>query len=67
MQHACVGIARHIFGPGLAVNGAPDLGDGAPVTPVPENGAGGQPHQSMQSCAVLNLCIALQGVFPSRS
>jgi len=28
---------------------------------------GGQPHSNMQPYAVLNFCIALQGIFPSRS
>ena len=28
---------------------------------------GGQPHQNMQPFLALNFCIALQGIFPSRS
>lgn len=30
------------------------------------NAGGGQPHNNMQPYTVLNYCIALQGVFPSR-
>jgi microcystin-dependent protein len=29
--------------------------------------SGGQPHQNMQPYLVLNFCIALQGIFPSRN
>jgi microcystin-dependent protein len=28
---------------------------------------GGQPHQNMQPYLVLNFCVALQGIFPSRN
>ena len=28
---------------------------------------GGQPHSNLQPCLVLNVCIALQGIFPSRN
>jgi len=28
---------------------------------------GGQPHTNVQPCLVLNFCIALQGIFPSRT
>jgi microcystin-dependent protein len=28
---------------------------------------GGQPHNNMPPCLVLNICIALQGIFPSRN
>ena len=31
------------------------------------NNGGGQPHPNMQPYLTLNLCIALQGIFPSRS
>jgi microcystin-dependent protein len=31
------------------------------------NAGGGQPHNNMQPYLVLNYCIALQGVFPSRN
>jgi microcystin-dependent protein len=31
------------------------------------NTGGGQPHNNIQPTLVLNFCIALQGVFPSRS
>jgi microcystin-dependent protein len=31
------------------------------------NAGGGQPHSNMQPYAVLNFCIALQGIFPSRN
>ena len=31
------------------------------------NAGGGQPHSNMQPYLVLNVCIALQGVFPSRN
>jgi len=28
---------------------------------------GGQPHQNLQPLLVINFCIALQGIFPSRN
>ncbi len=31
------------------------------------NQGGGQPHNNMQPYLVLNICIALQGIFPSRN
>jgi microcystin-dependent protein len=31
------------------------------------NAGGSQPHQNMQPFLVLNFCIALQGIFPSRN
>jgi len=31
------------------------------------NTGGGQPHNNMQPSLVLNFCIALQGIFPSRN
>ena len=31
------------------------------------NSGGGQPHNNMQPSLVLNYCIALQGIFPSRN
>jgi microcystin-dependent protein len=31
------------------------------------NNSGGQPHPNMQPYLVLNFCIALQGIFPSRN
>jgi microcystin-dependent protein len=32
-----------------------------------ENNPGGQPHPNLQPYLVLNLCIALSGIFPSRN
>lgn len=46
---------------------------GAPASPTPlvagtiGNQGASQPHQNMQPYQVLNFCIALQGVFPSRN
>jgi microcystin-dependent protein len=34
---------------------------------IPVSGGGGQGHQNMQPYLVLNVCIALQGIFPSRN
>ena len=31
------------------------------------NAGGDQPHSNLQPCGVLNFCIALQGIFPSRN
>jgi microcystin-dependent protein len=32
-----------------------------------ENNAGGQPHPNLQPYLVLNFCVALSGIFPSRN
>jgi microcystin-dependent protein len=40
----------------------------APLTPASLTPAGGnQPHENRQPFLVLNICIALQGIFPSRN
>jgi microcystin-dependent protein len=42
----------------------------AHTTPLPAAtvaNAGGQPHNNMQPYLVLNFCIALQGIYPSRN
>jgi microcystin-dependent protein len=42
----------------------------AHITPLPAAtvaNAGGQPHNNMQPYLVLNFCIALQGIYPSRN
>lgn len=36
------------------------------MSPLPDQG-GGQPHNNLQPYFVVNFCIALQGVYPSRS
>ncbi|HKX28051.1 MAG TPA: tail fiber protein [Blastocatellia bacterium] len=48
---------------------APDLGGGTiAMQPGTIAGAGGsQPHENRQPFLVTNFCIALQGIFPSRS
>ncbi|WP_066807215.1 phage tail protein [Sphingomonas asaccharolytica] len=39
-----------------------------PLNPLSmPNQGGGQPHNNMQPYLVLNICIALQGIFPSRN
>jgi microcystin-dependent protein len=43
---------------------------GSPVALAPQaigNGGGSQPHSNMQPYLVLNVCIALVGIFPSRN
>jgi len=41
--------------------------DGTKMNPAMVNNAGGsQPHNNMQPSLVLNYCIALNGIFPSR-
>jgi microcystin-dependent protein len=47
---------------GAAGTGVVNMNNGA----VGTNG-GGQPHDNMSPYQVLNFCIALQGIFPSRS
>jgi microcystin-dependent protein len=40
----------------------------APMSPSAiANAGGGQPHSNLQPYLVLNVCIALQGIFPSRN
>jgi microcystin-dependent protein len=39
---------------------------GAAMLPLGDTG-GGEPHQNLMPFTVLNYCIALQGIFPSRS
>jgi microcystin-dependent protein len=42
--------------------------DGSTMNPgIIANGGGSQPHDNMQPYLGLNYCIALQGIFPSRS
>jgi microcystin-dependent protein len=39
-----------------------------PIVPTTiANNGGGQPHSNMQPYLVLNFCVALQGIFPSRN
>ena len=38
-----------------------------PLDPGSVGQTGGQPHDNMQPYQVLNFCIALQGIFPSRN
>ena len=46
----------------------PDLGSPAPVaSAMISNNGGGGGHENRQPFAVLNACIALTGIFPSRS
>jgi microcystin-dependent protein len=40
-------------------------GDGTQMQPTGQSG-GSQPHNNMEPYLVLNYCIALQGIFPSR-
>lgn len=52
---------------GLAVYGAAGIAD-ATLNPQSVSATGsGQPHNNMQPFGVLNFCIALQGIFPSRN
>ena len=39
----------------------------APAAPTVGNAGGSQPHNNMMPYLTLNMCIALQGVFPSRN
>lgn len=42
--------------------------DGTRMNPAfIQNTGGSQPHENRQPCLVLNYCIALQGIFPSRN
>jgi len=41
-------------------------GDGTQMQPTGQSG-GSQPHNNLQPYLVLNYCIALQGIFPSRA
>jgi microcystin-dependent protein len=44
------------------------LSPAAPMAPQALGIAGGsQPHENRQPFLVLNICIALQGIFPSRT
>lgn len=45
-----------------------DPGNLTPLTPASvSNTGGGQAHENMQPYLVLNFCIAIQGLFPSRN
>ncbi len=44
-----------------------DAGDTPLNAATISTAGGGQPHNNMQPTVAVNLCIALQGVFPSRS
>lgn len=50
--------ANNLYGP---------LASTTPLQPAAVTGAGGQPHNNMQPYLVLNFCIALQGIYPSRN
>lgn len=51
-------LADPMFASAAAVNGA--------MSPLVVNG-GSQPHNNMQPYTVVNICVALTGVFPSRN
>ena len=44
-----------------------DTGDTPLDAATISTAGGGQPHNNMQPTVAVNFCIALQGVFPSRS
>lgn len=50
--------APAVYGPAQSLVGLA----GGPLPPM-----GAQPHQNMQPYEVINMCIALQGIWPSRS
>jgi len=53
---------------GTATNVYHAISDGATLNPQTIGLAGGnQPHNNMQPYLVINLCIALEGIFPSRN
>ena len=41
-------------------------GDGSVMDPTTTTG-GSQPHNNMQPYLVLNYCIAIEGIYPSRN
>jgi microcystin-dependent protein len=52
---------------GLAIYGPGGSADVAMNPGAVQYSGGNQPHNNMQPFAVLNFCIALQGIFPSRN
>jgi microcystin-dependent protein len=60
---------------GKASNGSPlivnlyasDTNPNQPMAPGAIGSTGGQPHTNMMPCLALNFCIALSGVYPTRS
>lgn len=52
---------------GLAIYGPSGSADTAMQAASVENVGNGQAHNNMQPYGVLNFCIALQGIFPSRN
>ena len=52
---------------GLAIYGPGGSAQTALHPQAVDNAGGNQPHGNMQPYAVLNFCIALQGIFPSRN
>jgi microcystin-dependent protein len=66
------GAAKNPSGAVIGSIGTPLYGDGT-TNPVMLNGqtcaaaGGSQPHPNMQPYAVINFCIALAGIFPSRN
>ena len=53
---------------GAAMLYAPSSGPAVPLNPQTIPPAGGnQPHPNMQPYSVINFCIALSGIFPSRN
>jgi microcystin-dependent protein len=53
-----LGAADNLYGP---------LASTTPLSASTVASAGGQPHNNMQPFLVLNFCIALQGIYPSRT
>ncbi len=64
--------AGRLFGASSSTGTPPNL-YAAPGTLVPENpqtvapSGGNQPHPNLQPYSVINFCIALSGIFPSRN
>ncbi len=52
---------------GMAIYGPGGSADATMSPLAVENTGGGQAHSNMQPYSVLNFCIALQGIFPSRN
>ncbi|MEM7221465.1 MAG: tail fiber protein [Pseudomonadota bacterium] len=53
--------------PGFNVYGAPNNLVNMDAGSIPASGGGGQAHNNMQPYLVINFCIAIFGIFPSRN
>jgi len=67
-QYGPYGPPGFIWATDAGGNNEYDAGGTANLAPgAVQNGGGGQPHNNLQPYLTLNFCIALQGVFPTRS